>query len=430
MVSNQIISKILNTKDFSIVENNQLSKEYFINYEKEFEFLKNYYDKYKSVPDIETFLDKFEDFTILDVNTDDNFLVDGLRNEYLLEQSIPVLNKVSQLFEDGSSVEAIDYLQSQLKNLEVDHKLGGIDIIANAKNRFDAFKDRVENQSKWFFKTGFPELDSVIHGIQRTEEFIILFARINQGKSWVLEKMASSVWEQGYNVGYISPEMGALNVGYRFDTLYKNFSNNNLMWGNSFEDEKDYEKYLEKLSKSKNKLIVATLKDFNNKITISKLRNWIKQNKLDFLAIDDIKYITDERGSFRDSITTKMTNISEDLMALSVEMNIPIVTVMQANRSGVDSEKGLELETISLSDGPAMNASKVIAIRQKDGILELSIKKQRNGAVGATLKYLWNINTGEFLWVPGSNDTVNDEIKQETIEDNKNIYSGDIEEVF
>ena len=430
MVSNQIISKILNTKDFSIVENNQLDKKYFINYEKEFEFLKEYYDKYKAVPDIETFLDKFEDFTLLDVNTADNFLIDSLRNEYLLEQSIPVLNRVSQLFEEGSSSEAIEYLQSQLKGLDVNHKLGGTDIIATAKNRFEAFKDRVENQGKWFFNTGFPELDNVIHGIQRTEEFIILFARINQGKSWVLEKIASNVWEQGYNVGYISPEMGALNVGYRFDTLYKNYSNNDLMWGKSFENESEYEKYLEKLSKSKNKLLVATLKDFNNKITISKLRYWITQNKIDLLAIDDMKYISDERGSFRDSITTKMTNVSEDLMALSVELNIPIITVMQANRAGADPEKGLELETISLSDGPAMNASKVIALKQKDGILEMTVKKQRNGAVGSTLKYLWNINKGEFLWVPSSDDDVQDEIKNEAIESNKNIYSDDIDEVF
>ena len=92
-----------------------------------------------------------------------------------------------------------------------------------------------------------------------------------------------------------------------------------------------------------NKFIVATPLDFERKITVSKLRNWVKQYKLDLIAIDGITYMSDERGNLRDNKTTKLTNISEDLMSLSMELKIPVLVVVQANRNGAGDEGTLEL---------------------------------------------------------------------------------------
>ena len=244
--------------------------------------------------------------------------------------------------------------------------------------------------------------------------------------------MAVSVWEQGFNVGFISPEMTANSVGYRFDTLLHNFSNKNLMWGNKLDKEQEYKDYLEDLSKKNNKLMVATPLDFNSNITVSKIKQWVKENELDMVVIDGLSYIKDERGKSRDSKTISLTNISEDLMSLSVEMSIPVIAVVQANRNGVENENNNdtpELDTIRDSDGMAMNASKVLSIRQKDGVLEIGIKKQRNGAVGGKLTYLWNIDKGIFTWLPGTDDAVDKETTDKKAEENKNRFE-DTEEVF
>ena len=42
MIALQIISKVLNTKDYSIVSNNLLTEDYFIGYESEYNFIKNH----------------------------------------------------------------------------------------------------------------------------------------------------------------------------------------------------------------------------------------------------------------------------------------------------------------------------------------------------------------------------------------------------
>ena len=142
---------------------------------------------------------------------------------------------------------------------------------------------------------------------------------------------------------------------------------------------------------------------FDKEITVSKIRNWVKQNKLDLVAIDGIKYLTDERRRKNDNMTTSLTNISEDLMELSVDLGVPVLVVVQANRGGVSSadEDGTpEVENIRDSDGIAHNATRVISLKQKaDGVLEMGVKKNRYGRMGVSLNYQWDIDTGIWTYI-------------------------------
>ena len=414
MIQLQILSKILQEGSNRIVEDNLLTRDYFIGYEDEFDFIEEHYKKYGNVPDKATFLAKFPDVDLVDVTETDRYLIDTLREEYLYYRSVPVVQKIADLLKEDSNV-AVEYMLQALKELEPNYNLGGVDIVAQALNRYDRFIERKEHQEDWFFTTGFEELDESIHGIQREEELFVIFARTNQGKSWVLEKMCTHVWQLGFNVGYISPEMSADSIGYRFDTLYKNFSNKGLMWGKDEISDDTYKEYIESLKKNQNRFIVATPIDFDRKITVTKLKNWVKQYKLDLIAVDGITYISDERERRNENKTTMLTNISEDLMSLSMELKVPVLIVVQANRNGVaedDSSGTPELESIRDSDGIAHNASKVLSIRQtKENVLKMEIKKQRFGSVGVKLNYQWNINTGEFRFLPDYTD--NSPIQQE-----------------
>jgi len=405
MVGLQILNKVLQTHDYSIVEDNQLTNEYFVEYKDEFDFIEEHYRQFGNIPDKATFLAKFPDFDFIDVTESDRYLVQTIREEYLYYKSVPVVQNIAKLLKTDANA-AAEYMIQAMKELQPNYNLGGVDIIADADKRYQEFLKRRDNQDQWFFTTGFPELDDVIHGIQRGEELFVIFARTNQGKSWILEKICTHIWEIGFNVGYISPEMGALSVGYRFDTLYANISNKDLMWGNKDFDEKNYKEYIDKLKNHKNKFIVSTPNDFDRKITVTKLRNFVKQNKLDVIAVDGITYLSDERGKRGDNKTTSLTNISEDLMSLSMEVGVPVLIVVQANRGGVvdkESDDTPELETIRDSDGISHNASIILSIKQgADGTLIMQVKKQRNGRVGDKIQYQWSPNIGEFIPLSGS----------------------------
>lgn len=432
MVALQIISKILLTKDCSILEKNNLTKDYFVGYQDEIQFILDHIKQYGAVPDKATFLSHFNKINLVDVEESDRYLVDTIREEYLYYKSIPVIQKAAELLKTDSNA-AAEYLVSAMNDLKPTYS-GGIDIVADADLRYEQFLERRKNQDGWFFTTGFEELDSLIHGIQRGEELIVIFARINNGKSWILEKICTHVWEIGFNVGYISPEMGPSSIGYRFDTLHNNFSNTGLMWGKDEISEDVYKSYIDDLKKRDNKFLVATPKDFGNEITVSKLKNWVKQYKLDLIAVDGITYMTDERYKRGDNKTTSLTNISEDLMSMSVELGIPVLIVVQANRGGVavneEDENAPELDKIKDSDGMGANASKVISLRQlKDNVLRLEIKKQRFGPVGGKLNYQWDINTGVFTNIPSIDDAQPRQTSEKKVKDVKKQYK-DKEDVF
>ena len=428
MVSLQILNRVISTKDISIITDNNLTIDYFLEYEDEYSFIKEHFDNYKNVPDTETFINKFPDFELLEVNESDRYLVDAIREEYLYSKSVPVIKKAAELLKSDSN-EASRYLQSELVNLTPNYTTPYVDII-HSNSRVEMFEDKSNNKDKWFIPTGFEELDDIIYGWQCGEEFVVIFARTGIGKSWVLVKTVQHAWEIGKNVGYVSPEMSADKIGYRFDTLNNHFSNMALVRGDKSKVSIDeYKQYNEKLAEHNNRILVSTPMDFNKQVTVGKLRTFVQANNLDMLAIDGITYMTDERYKRGDNKTTSLTNISEDLMALSCELKIPILVVVQSNRGGTEKDTP-DLEDIRDSDGIAHNATKVISLNQKEEALVMKIKKNRDGKVGDKLTYLWDIDLGEFTWMPGDFDSATIERKEQKREEVKKEYKEKRKVVF
>lgn len=396
MIELQILSKVLNTKQMSFLELNNITDDYFITYSEEYDFIKEHYNKYGNVPDIETFLDKFNNFEILDVKESDEFLISTFKEEYQFSKLVPVVQKVADLLQTDS-VSAVEYLQTAMNDFKpVDFNVG-MDIITDANIRYEEWQERKENPEKYMLETGFFELDEVIGGYQCGEELVVIFARTGQGKTWVLMKSLQHNWSMGKRVGLIEPEMSVTKTAYRFDTLQSNISNKGLMRG---EDIPGYKRYIDNLKKHDNPFVVATPKDFGGRVTVSKLRTFVESNELDILGIDGISYLRDERYQRGDNMTTQLTHISEDLMDLSIKLKIPVLVVSQSNRGGVKDDGTPDLENIRDSDGLAFNASLVLSTRQRDPGMELSVKKNRNGITGISLVYAWDIDKGEFNYVP------------------------------
>lgn len=430
MVVLQVINKILKDTNMNIVIENNLQSDMFMDYENEFNFINDFYNKYGKVPDKETFLSHFKEFNIIDVNESDKYLVDKLSEEYLYYKTVPVVQEVAQLLKTNSD-DAVNYLLTQLPNLTNIQKTEGIDIIQNSISRLEEYKSKLAGQNKSYITTGFEELDDLFKGFARGEELVVLFARIGQGKSWILNKMLASAWKVGYNVGLISPEMSANKIGYRFDTLVEHLSNKKLNWGDKIDN---YEEYLNNLKSNTNKYIVTIPQDFNKKITVSKIKTFCQRNKIDILGIDGITYLTDERYKKGDNRTTMLTNISEDLMSLSLELKIPILVVVQSNRGGVNKDNENEtpdLENIKDSDGIAANATKVIAIRQKvsDNIIQLCVRKHRDGKAGQNLLYQFDFDTGMFSYIPSTDDGATKEHRERRTKEIKKEFT-DVEDVF
>lgn len=446
LVSVQIISRVLATQDYSIIEDNLLDESYFEGYENEYNFIKDFYVQYHKVPDEISFMDKFPDFDLVEVTDSNRYLVDTIREKHLYIKFTKVLPKVAELLKQDSE-EARDFLEQALKaDLKPVYSIYDEEIVENIDKRVEASEYVNQNVASKFIPTGFDEIDDDIVGLQRGDELTTIVARINMGKSWVLEAIITHAVEQGYRAGCFSPEMSVAQLGYRFDTLHGNVPNSTVFFG-KFDDEytlDDYKQYAEELkSETTGKLYVTKPKDFNRKLTVSKLRTWIKARNLDIVAIDGITYLSDERYKKGDSRAVSLTNISEDLMDLSSELGVPIIVVVQANRGGVVEKGSLdtpELENIKDSDGIGANSSTVFAVRQlKDNegniILIIQTKKSRTGEVGKQYKYCWDINRGKFEYqeevdISSPDDEDSDRPKRKSSKSGATKKSPNMEEVF
>lgn len=404
MVESQILNKVLNSQDMSIILDNCLENDYFPSYKDEFDFILHHFKNYGQIPDKTTFLSNFPNFDLFDVTENDTYLIDTIREQHTYQIMAQVINEAANLTQSNSFA-GVDYLKSKLSQIQLSFGITSVDIIQNVDDRVNIYKQKLVGNLNFYIPSGFSELDSITNGWQRGEEFVVIMARLGIGKSWFLITTITRAWEQGYNVGFVSPEMTANSVGYRFDTVRAHFSNQSLSWGRKVDG---YDEYAADLKKNNNKFCVATPKDFGNKITVSKLKTFVEINKLDILAIDGISYLQDERANRGDNRTTELTHISEDLMQLSNDLKIPVLTVVQANRTAmVDPNEAPDVSSIRDSDGIGYNATRVIALRQSGGsTIEFRIRKNRYGLTGGKVCYNWDPEHGTFIYLPTEDDAV------------------------
>ena len=153
----------------------------------------------------------------------------------------------------------------------------------------------------------------------------------------------------------------------------------------------------------------------------------------DVVRLSPRLYLSSVRYKRGDTKATTLTNISEDLRLLSLETKVPIVIVVQSNRGGVKSDEDKdgtpELENIRDSDGIAHNATKVLSLAQKDHVLEIAVKKNTFGSVGGKLKYQWDIDKGDFIFIPSYDDAEPQEKTERKVRKVKEQYK-DKEDVF
>ena len=96
----QVLNKVLQTKDFSLIELNNLTEDFFFNYKAEFNYIKNHYEKYHSVPDKLTFISIFPEFDIIEVTEPDNYLIEQLYKDYNSSFIASRFNQIKKLIEE------------------------------------------------------------------------------------------------------------------------------------------------------------------------------------------------------------------------------------------------------------------------------------------------------------------------------------------
>lgn len=399
----QVISKILTSRDDTELIDTLLSYTpdlYFSEFIDEIQFIHEHREAHGVVPDQFTFMARFNNFTVVQVNEPLEYLTSKLKEyrSYLI--LIQTFNKIKDLG-DGDVKAAWQYISTKCDEATMLQETDPMNIVAEVEKRADQIKEFSKQQR---IPTGFPELDrSMYGGLSTVEELLVIIARLGSGKSWTCAKMLESAQKNGFPVAYYSPEMQAAYLGTRFDTWRGHFENNKLYRGDYSQE---YYAYMKNLAKEDTSAFIIEDKDFPDGVSVRTLEPFIKKHGIKLLIIDGISYMQDDQRSSR--VQDKYKNIAQGLFRLSKKYGCAVVLVMQANRETKSKDdKGDSLPTLynaEDSDQPCRIATQVFGLRQifDKHVLDIGMLKSRNASnSNQVFSYAWDINTGQVQYIPG-----------------------------
>lgn len=429
MIQLQALNRIISDKNLSFCTLNNITEEYFSEYPEEFKFITEHYAKYGNVPDKETFIAAFPNFSFIPVEESINYIVDALYEDYTYRKSYKVLEKVNDLMVNDDSRKGVEYLLSQMPDLLQKLNVEAVDVLhEGAQKRFEEYCDKGEHLDKYYIPTGLPEVDKLIGGWSKENDLVAICGRPGQGKSWWLDLFLLNAAKQGLTVAFYSGEMNASQVGSRMDTFLGHISNYKITKGfNDIFDE--YKAHIDNMQKMKGKLLVCTPRTLGGIATVPKLKAFCERYKVDILGVDQYSLMNDVKHS--KGRTEKYESISQDLKNMQMEIGIPVLVNAQLNRAAVaDGVTEIGTEHVAGSDRLPQDASIVMSIiRKPQNKVVINLTKVREGETGGKLVYTWDIDKGLLTYIPsdeensGTEEPITQEHKPRR---NERVVGGDV----
>tara|TARA_Y100000310_G_scaffold154832_1_gene154361 strand:- start:40 stop:900 length:861 start_codon:yes stop_codon:yes gene_type:complete len=240
-------------------------------------------------------------------------------------------------------------------------------------------------------ETPWDVINEILQGGLAEGELGVIVAPAGVGKTWVLAAIGAAAVKKGKRVVHYTLELNDAYVGLRYDSIFTNVANQNLKYHK--------EEVEQKLQNISGDLII---KYYPTKTaSVHSLSSHLQKVKM--LEGDIDLVIVDYADIMRDYQVTKelrhaLGNIYEDLRGLAGELELPIWTASQANRSALD-EDIIEAQKVAESYMKVMTADFVISLSRKveDKIANTGrfhIIKNRFGPDGLTYPAKVNTNTG------------------------------------
>lgn len=257
----------------------------------------------------------------------------------------------------------------------------GMDVIGESDRYYDFI-----HLNRKFVPSSIPTLNKLIDGGYPAKELTMYVAATNVGKSLIMTSEAAANTFENRNVLYITCEMSEEKIAERFWANSMNVPINKM----KFLDKTVYDQKVNSVKRVAGGTSRFIIKEYPpRKLNCNLIRNLLADLSSKKKFVPDILYV-DYIGLMVPTSVSKNANtaealkiISEELRAIAVEYNIPVVTASQLNREGMKTTK-VDLDHIAEAIGMTHTAGIIIGVEQPDELIEAgkyrwSILKNRNG---------------------------------------------------
>ena len=399
----KVISSILSDQKFISTISDILEPQYFDSEANKWlvENIKKYFFEYKTVPTLEVLKIKIDSISndILQISVIEN-LKESWRNrestdlKFVQEQTIEFCkNQVIK----NAIMESVDLLEhgkyEEIKSIVDEAMKAGAERDLG-HDYVDGLEERLTKSTRDTIETPWEVINEVMDGGLGKGELGVIVAPAGIGKSWTLQAIGANSLKQGKTVIHYTLELNQNYVGLRYDTVISGVPTSNIKFYK--EDVK------KKIDSIKGRLLIKYYP--TRSATVQTLASHLNQLELQGIIPDVV--IVDYADILRDISNYKemrhqLGNIYEDLRGLAGEVEVPIWTASQANRSSLE-EDVIDASKVAEAYSKVMTADFILSVSRKveDKIANTGrfhVIKNRFGIDGITYPATINTNTGSIL---------------------------------
>ena len=361
--------------------------------------IKDYYDEYKKEPTLDVFkgqVSKLDNPSLkksvveqlktvyTQIGQDDFEYVKNEFTSFCINQNMKnVILQSVDLLKSGNYDRIKDLVDKAMK-VGVESDLG-MDYLLD-------FEERFSETGRETVATGWDCIDDLMGGGIGPGELGVVVAPSGVGKTWALAALGAAAVRAGKTVVHYTLELSQHYVGLRYDTVFTHIPSTDL------KEKKD--EVFAKLKRLPGKLKVKYFppKGASSKTIQLHIEKMIAAgNKPDLIIVDYADLLLSHSNK-TDSTYAEQGGVYIDLRGMSGELQIPIWTASQTNRSAIDSEV-IEADKIADSYAKVMNADFIMSLSRKakdklNNTARVHIMKNRFGQDGITFPTKMDTTTG------------------------------------
>lgn len=305
-----------------------------------------------------------------------------IRERYIKSQ----VERITNINYHGDIFAEIDRVVTELNSI-TDSKVGSEDV--SKQDNTDLFNEPETVLS------GFHSIDESTDGFEKGD-LITIGARPSVGKSAFVLQMAVQMIRKGKSVAYYNLEMPQKQVKQRLVSHLSGLPLSLVKHPSSLNDQNraKFNIGVEELSKLKGLYLANDLKD------ITSIRRDVKNKKPDVVIIDYLQLVK-VSNRYSGNRYAEVGEISHALKNLAMEMNIPVIVLVQLNRMSAGKEdKEPGMSEIRESGDIEQDSSVIILLWDKDTEFPktnkgVKVEKNRQG-VGGKFEFKFNGSLMQF----------------------------------
>lgn len=392
----RLISAVCKNKDISVLYADNV-EDLFISHGDVWQGLRDYYDRYKSVPDVEHLVERYSEFEPTEVKAETEYYLDELKADYLKARVKNIFIKGNNALKAGDAPgHVLDRANAALSKLgRFTNNVRDVDVtdFSAAEKHFTAVKERSAALGSPGIPTTFKSIDSVYPTGMAPGHLIVAIGWPGKGKTWFTSYLACKAWEQGFKPMIVSLEMSPENMRDRIYTMMGSglFRASDFAKGDVNVD--DFHTWGKKRFDNKSGFIVVSNEGLSD-VTPNTVQAKIDQHRPD-LVICDYHQLFQNNGK-SNSPTERGMAVSREFKMLAVTNNMPVIDITAATQSDLsDRDSPPMMSQVAWSRSIEYDADMAFAVHRNEdsGLVEIVCRKNRHG--GMFDFYLdWDIDRG------------------------------------